>query len=104
MPSGTVHDDGGDQLHGKGVGIVKVDDLDDGYVPQIEWYLPFKNPPAGATGRQFKIGQTVSFEIKVQQLPGVGPIRYAEASGNGQGNENQGKKKKARDDRKKLEP
>ncbi len=104
MPSGTVHDDGGDQLHGKGVGIVKVDSLDDDYVPEIEWYLPFANPSEGATARKYKIGQTIDFEIRSAALRGVGQIRYAVASGDAKGNEKQRKKKKARKDRKKLEP
>ncbi|MDH3247208.1 MAG: hypothetical protein OEM26_21475 [Saprospiraceae bacterium] len=101
MPRGTVHDDGGDQLHGRGVGTICVTDLENGggNPPSHDIYIPFLN-----SNPRVQIGQTVEFSIRVRQFRALGgKVRYAVNLTDVQGTEDGSARENARTTRDRLE-
>ncbi len=77
MPRGTVHDDGGDQLHGRGIGTICVthysDDETDLVPAEFAVFLPFRNQ-----NPRVEINDIVTFKVRTARCkPLGGEIRVA---------------------------
>ncbi len=69
MPRGTVHDDGGDQLHGRGIGTIYVTHYDKGGTQPVDYdiYLPFRNQ-----NPRVEIEDVVAFDVKTVRCKQLG--------------------------------